>query len=59
MRAVEQLQERAIGDRAGHVAQLGQPVQPQLADAREVGLAQRRADDDVGEQRRARGRRSG
>ena len=42
MRAVEQLEERAVGDRAGHVAQLRQPVQAQLAHAREVVVAQRR-----------------
>ena len=54
MRAVEQPHERAIGDGAGHVAQLRQPVQPQLADAREVGLAQRRPRGDVGEQRQRR-----
>ena len=50
MRAVEQPEKRAIGERAGHVAQLRQAVQPQLPHAREVVLAQRRAHDDVGEQ---------
>ena len=35
----------------GHVAQLRQPVQPELADALEVGLGQRRPRDHVGEQR--------
>ena len=54
MRAVQQPDERAIGDRAGHVAQLRQPVQPQLAHAREVVLSQRRPRDDVGEQRERR-----
>ena len=54
MRAVQQPHERAVGDRAGHVAQLRQPVQPQLADAREVGLGKRRARPTMSaEQRRA------
>ena len=48
---VEQLDERPIRDRARHVAQLGQPVQPELPDALEVGLGQRRPRDHVGEQR--------
>ena len=55
MRAVQQPDERAIGDRARHVAQLRQPVQPQLAHALEVGLGERRPRDDVGEQRAAPG----
>ena len=38
MVAVEQPDERAIGDRARHVAQLRQPMQPQLAHPLEVGL---------------------
>ena len=59
MRAVEQLEERAVGDGAGHVAQLRQPVQPQLPHAREVVLPQRRTHDDVGEQRERALRRSG
>ena len=54
MRAVEQPEERAIGDRAGHVAQLRQPMQPQLPDAHEVRFAQRRPRDHVGEQPRPR-----
>ena len=56
MRAVEQPDERAIGDRARHVAQLRQPVQPQLAHALEVLVAQRRSRGDVGEQRQRRRR---
>ena len=36
MAAVEQLDERAIGDRARHVAKLREPVQAQLADALEI-----------------------
>ena len=36
--AVQQPDERAIGDRARHVAQLRQPVQPQLPHALEVVL---------------------
>ena len=51
MRAVEQLHERAIGDSAGHVAQLHQAVQPQLANAREIFLTQRRTHDHRREHR--------
>ena len=40
MLAVQQLHERPIGDGAGHVAQLRQPMEPKLPHAREVGLAQ-------------------
>jgi hypothetical protein len=54
MLPVEQLQERAIGERAGHVAQLREAVQPQLADPREIVVAQRRPRDDVREQRQHR-----
>ena len=51
MRAVQQLQERAIGDGARHVADLREPVQPQLPDAGEIALPERRAHDDVRQQR--------
>ena len=51
VRAVQQLQERAIGERGRHVAQLRETMQAELADAREIALAQRRPDDDVGEKR--------
>ncbi len=51
MRAVDQPQERAIGDGAGHVAHLRQAVQPQLPYAREIALAQRGADDHVRQDR--------
>ena len=49
--AVDQAQKGAIGDGRRHVPQLRQPMQPQLAHARHVGLSYRRPDDDVGEQR--------
>ena len=50
MRAVKQFEKRAIGDRGRHVAELGQAMQPELAHAGEVGVAQRRPGDHVGEQ---------
>jgi len=50
MRAVEQLQERAIGDGPRHVAQLREPMQPQLTHAGEIVLADRGAHHDVRQQ---------
>jgi hypothetical protein len=49
MRAVEQLQKRAVRDGARHVAQLHQAMHAQLPHAREILLAQRRTHDDVGQ----------
>ena len=50
MVAIEQLRERAIGQRRRHVLQLQQPVQPQIADAIELALLEPRADQHVAHQ---------
>ena len=50
MRTVEQPHEGAVGDGAGHVAKLGQAMEPKLTNAREIRFGQRRTSDDVGEQ---------
>ncbi len=51
MAAIQQPDECAICDGAGHVAKLCQPIQPKLAYAHEVAFQQGRAGGDVGEQR--------
>jgi hypothetical protein len=48
--AVHEFQKGAVGDGAGHVAHLRQPVQPQLPHPREIRFTQRRSHDDVGEE---------
>ena len=50
MLAVNQLEKCAIRNRAGHVAQLGQPMETQLPHAREVAFPERRPRDDLSEQ---------
>ncbi len=47
---IQQPREDALGDRARHVAQLNQAIQTLAAHALEVGVEQRRPDDDVGEE---------
>ena len=51
MLAVHQAQERALGDRGRRVLQLAEPIEPELAHAIEIGLAQARPKQDVREQR--------
>ena len=48
--AVQQPGERAVGDHAGHVAQLDEPVQPQLTHPHEIGFAECGPHDDLGQQ---------
>ena len=50
---IQQLGEGAVGERRRHVAQLHEPVEPQLADAIEVPLVEPRTDEHVGEHRDA------
>ena len=49
MVAVDQPQERALGDGRRQVLQLTQPIEPQLADAVEVVLAQARPRQQIRE----------
>ena len=50
MIAVEQLRERAVGQRRRHVLQLQQPVQAKIADAIELALLEPRPDQHVADQ---------
>ena len=54
MRAEQQTDERPIGNRPRHVANLRQPMEPQLPHANEILLAQRRPGHHVGQQRERR-----
>ena len=51
MLAVEKTDERAVGHGPGHVAQLDEPVQPQLPDPGEIVLGERGTNGHVGQSR--------
>ena len=49
--AVQELDERPVGDRTRQVAELHEPMKPKLPDACEIGIGQARARGHVGHQR--------